>query len=191
MALQPCSRDPMLQQRLCEISGAASQALDEVRQITHGLRPYQLDRLGLTLAVRAIVNRASENSQILFAGYVDDVDGLFDKESEIHVYRIIQEGVNNVFKHSNATEAAVVVKRQEAGVTLSIRDNGRGFDTSMMSAVGLPEAGFGLNGIGERVRILNGKFSVDSRPGQGAILNVELPAARSKHEARSEIVDRG
>ena len=126
MAMQSNPSDHGLQDRLKEISITTSQAIDEVRQITHGLRPYQLDRLGLTQAIRASVNRASENCSILFASRVEDIDELFDKDAEIHVYRIVQEAVNNVVKHSGATEATVVIKVRTGGVTVSIRDNGRG-----------------------------------------------------------------
>ena len=112
LAMQRAPDETMLRERLGEISGATSQALEEVRQITHGLRPYQLNRLGLTQAMRATVSRASANSAILFASRVEDVDGIFDNDSEIHVYRIVQEAINNVLKHSGATEAAVVIKKR-------------------------------------------------------------------------------
>jgi len=182
LAMQPTTDESVLHQRLEAISGVASQAIEEVRQITHDLRPYQLDRLGLTLAIRAIINRVSENCPILFASHVDDIDGLFNNESEIHVYRIVQEGLNNVVKHSAATEAAVVIKRQAQLVSLSIRDNGRGFNTSLENAAGLNEAGFGLSGISERIRILGGTLTLDSRLGQGTNLTCEIPPTNSRHE---------
>ena len=160
------------QQRLKEISDMTSQAIEEVRQISHDLRPYQLDRLGLSQAIRATVTRASESSSVVFASHVDDIDSIFDSESQIHVYRIVQEAVNNILKHSAATEAAVVIKSEPALISICIRDNGRGFD----AGVGEPQdLGFGLSGIGERVRILNGRLTVDTRPGQGANLTIEIP----------------
>src|SRR5262249_31204600 len=119
-AMQPAPNDSSLRQQLDEISTAAAQAIEEIRPITHDLRPYQLDRLGLTQALRALIHRMAENSTTVFASHVDDIDGLFDKESEMHVYRIVQEGINNVIKHSNATEAAVVIKRDGDLVSISI-----------------------------------------------------------------------
>ena len=162
------------QDRLKEISATTSLAIDEVRQITHGLRPYQLDRLGLTQAIRASVNRASENGSILFASRVEDIDGLFDKDAEIHVYRIVQEAVNNVVKHSGATEATVVIKKRTGGVTLSIRDNGRGCDPMKLSSQSC-DHGYGLSGMAERVRILGGTMTIDSQISQGTSLNVDVP----------------
>jgi signal transduction histidine kinase len=170
LALQMPDDKTALQHRLDVISETASHAIEEVRQITHNLRPYQLDRLGLTQAVRAIIKQVSENSQILFANHVDDIDRIFDEESEIHVYRIVQESLNNIVKHSGATEATVVVKRQTTAVLLSIRDNGQGFDSIPANSVGM-----GLNGITERVWILGGKSTINSSPGQGTNLTFEIP----------------
>jgi signal transduction histidine kinase len=177
LAIQGGSEPPALEERLTEISGATSQAIEEVRQITHGLRPYQLDRLGLTQAIRASVNRASEASEsqsILFAVRVEDIDGQFDKDSEIHIYRIVQEAVTNVVKHSGATEAAVVIKKRAGVVSLSIRDNGRGFDLAKNSDQS-NNLGYGLSGIAERARILGATFAIDPKPGHGTTLTVEIP----------------
>ena len=174
LAIQRPPEEQALRHRLDEISGATSQAIDEVRRITHGLRPYQLDRLGLTQAIRASVSRASENSAILFASRVEDIDGLFDKDAEIHVYRIVQEAITNAVKHSSATEAAVVIKKRTAVVSLAIRDNGRGFNPAKPSSEP-HDLGYGLNGIAERVRILGGTLEMDSRPGEGTSMTVVVP----------------
>jgi signal transduction histidine kinase len=180
LAMQPVA-ETVLRHRLDEISQCASEAIAEVREITYALRPYQLDRLGLTQTIRATVNRAAENSTILFASHADDVDGMFDKESEIHVYRIVQEAVNNILKHSGATEATVVVKKLGASASLSIRDNGRGFDPEAVQNSESEDVGHGLNGIKERVRILSGTFAIESQPGQGTTLTVEIPIHISNH----------
>jgi signal transduction histidine kinase len=175
LAMQSAPDEAAWHQRLEDISGTALQALEDVRQITHDLRPYQLDRLGLTQAIRATTRRVSENCPIVFASHVDEVDGVFDKESEIHIYRIVQEGINNVIKHSGATEAAVVVKMEPGCLSISIRDNGRGFESGEMLAEDSPAAGFGLSGIRERAQIMGGVVKIDSSPGQGVNLKAEIP----------------
>ncbi len=180
-----------VRERLEEISDATSQALDEVRQITQGLRPYQLNRLGLTQAIRASLNQVSSNSQIVFANRVEDLDNIFDQDSEIHVYRIVQEAINNVMKHSAANEAAVVIKSRNQVVSLSIRDNGKGFDMGMISASEPSGLGFGLSGIAERVRILGGTLAVDSRLGRGTTLTIEIPVPDRKHATRNNDTHRG
>jgi signal transduction histidine kinase len=188
-AMLPAAGDSALRKQLDEISSAASQAIEEVRQITHDLRPYQLDRLGLTHALRALISRMAENSATVFASHVDNIDGLFDKEPEIHVYRIVQEGINNVVKHSNATEATVVIKRDGNLVSISIRDNGCGFDMNVGNSNDslLRHTGLGLNGVSERASILGGKLTLESRPGQGTTLKFEL--ATKPHETRHQTAD--
>jgi signal transduction histidine kinase len=183
VAMQRSVEENGVRKRLEEISDTTSQALDEVRQITHGLRPYQLDRLGLTKAIRAILNQVSSDSRIVFASRVDDVDNVFDQDSEIHVYRIVQEAINNVIKHAAASEAAVVIKNRNGIVSVSIRDNGRGFDLNSVSPSEPNALGYGLSGIAERVRILGGTLIVDSRPGKGTNLSVEIPLPVGKNES--------
>lgn len=173
VALQPVPDEKGSQHRLNEISTATSQAIEEVREITHGLRPYQLDRLGLTQAIRTSVQQAAVDKSISFACRVQDVDGLFDQDTEIHVYRIVQEAVTNVVKHAAATEATVVVKRRPDSVSLSIRDNGRGFEAAQL-AVQPHGLGYGLTGISERARILGATMTIDSHPGSGTSLTVDI-----------------
>lgn len=180
LAMQSSLDEADRQSRLSKISEITSQAIEEVRQITHDLRPYQLDRLGLTQAIRAVVSQASENGPILIATYSDTIDGIFDKESEIHLYRIVQEALNNILKHSAATEATVVVKSQNGLVSLSIRDNGCGFDTDVTGSTSVRDIGYGLGGMRERTRILGGRFTIYSHPAQGTSITIEIPKPVSK-----------
>ena len=180
LALQSAPNQAELVQRLEGISGTALEALEEVRQITHDLGPYQLDRLGLTRAIRASIRLVSENCPIEFASHVDEIDGVFDKESEIHIYRIVQEALSNVVKHSGATEAAVVVKKETTALSLSIRDNGRGFAAAGPAGQNGDEPGFGLNGIHERTRILHAIFEIDTAPAQGVNLKLQVPLPTPK-----------
>lgn len=156
-------------EQLDEIAQAATAAIDEVREITYNLRPYQLDRLGLTKAVESMIRRASD--RIEFQSEIDDLDGAFPKDAEINVYRIAQETVNNIVKHSGAGKASVRVKRTENAVEMIVGDDGRGFET------GNGTAGFGLIGIEERARMLGGSLSIESAAGRGTIVFVKLPVA--------------
>lgn len=171
LALQSVGEQSGVRQRLEEISNTTVEAINEVREITHDLRPYQLDRVGLTQSIRAITRKVSETHPVSFACHVDDIDGIFGNAIEIHVYRIIQEGINNIVKHSAATEATVVVKITADGLSISIRDNGRGIAAGGISA----EAGFGLSGIRERAEIMGGAARVDSSPDQGVSLQIQIP----------------
>jgi signal transduction histidine kinase len=187
LALQSAD-DSTLQKRLEDISGTVLNAIEEVRQITHDLRPYQLDRLGLSQSIRALVRKVAESCPVELASHVDEIDGLFPKDSEINIYRIVQEGINNVVKHSEATEAAVVLKSQPGAVTISIRDNGRGLAPGQILSEG-SAGGFGLSGIRERARILNGRVEVESASGGGFNLKVEIPVAAIQPQAEKHAIE--
>jgi signal transduction histidine kinase/ligand-binding sensor domain-containing protein len=154
-------------EQLNEISSLASQVLAEVREISYDLRPYHLDQLGLTGALRSIISRVSSSSRIVFSEDLDEVNNLFPKEQEINIFRIVQEAVNNIVKHSRATAAAVEIKRNGDSVTFTVSDNGIGFEGSRQ--------GFGLTGMAERVRILDGSMAMRSAAGEGTTVIVTIP----------------
>jgi signal transduction histidine kinase len=106
---------------------------------------------------------------------VDDIDGLFSKESEINIYRIVQESVNNIMKHSGATQARVIVKRIDSEVMLEIRDNGKGLDSVIGIELPHERSGLGLLGIRERVKLLAGTFSIHSVPARGTKIIISIP----------------
>lgn len=174
-ALQSDVEGAGLRHWLEDLSGATLQAINAVREITHNLQPYQLDRLGLTQSIRSLTRKVSENSSVDFACLVDDIDGAFDKDSEIHIYRIIQEGLSNIIKHSGATEATILVKRNPANLAISIRDNGCGLSAAASSS----GAGLGLSSIHERAIMLHGAAKVESQPGQGVNLQIEIPLTKT------------
>jgi signal transduction histidine kinase/ligand-binding sensor domain-containing protein len=160
--------------QVSEIVATASDALKEVREIAYNLRPVELDRLGLTKALRAMVKKVSGSSRINISAGIDEIDRLFSTESEINLYRIVQESINNIVKHSGATEASVVITQAESGLVITIHDNGKGFDTQSVSAGDLRIAGFGLMGIYERTRILGGRYTIESAPGLGTTINIQI-----------------
>lgn len=152
--------------RVEEISAEASQAIGEVREIAQNLRPHHLDHLGLTRALKALVRKAADASTIRFAATVDDLDGLFPKEAEITVYRVVQECVNNVLKHSNAATAEVTARHAGSRLSITVRDDGRGFEPATVDH--RPgQGGFGLLGMIERVTSLGGRIDLRSAPGRG------------------------
>jgi signal transduction histidine kinase len=160
---------PATMRQMEEITAAAGQAIDEVRKVAYGLRPYQLDRLGLTRALHALVEGTAASSGILLEAAIADVNGLFATADEINVYRIVQEGVSNMIRHARSSKGyvAVVVRGQE--IEIRLEDDGIGFDPAAEGG------GLGLSGIAERARILGGQATVRSAPGQGTSLIVKIP----------------
>jgi signal transduction histidine kinase len=169
-ARQATAGDDATRHALGDISTTASTALREVQEIAYNLGPYQLDRLGFKRTIETLLTRATSASGIAFTPDLADVNGVMAKDVEVNVFRMIQESVNNVIKHSAATEAAVRVAHSDGALTVMVQDNGRGFATAA------PEThGFGLVGLAERARILGGTFAIDSAPGFGTRIDISLP----------------
>ncbi len=142
-------------EQLAEISGASAQAISEVREIAYNLRPYLVDRLGLTKAISELLEKVEDGTALEIEDELEDIDGLFEKEAEISIYRIIQESFNNIMKHSGATKVRVSMTETERSVKIEIADNGKGFDVDSASETD-KRGGFGLLGMSERVRMLGG-----------------------------------
>ena len=155
---------------LGSISESASQALEEVREITNNLRPQLLDRLGLTRAIQSMLKKVAGVVEI--ESDIDLIDGLFTENEEISIYRIVQESVNNIIKHSNASNASVSITRDGSNVAIKIQDNGRGFDFVNANA---ERHKLGLVGLNERAQLLKGEILIESRPGEGTTIRVMIP----------------
>jgi signal transduction histidine kinase len=166
----------MLQEQLDNIVAEATQAIDETKEIAYNLRPYQLDRLGLTGSIEEMVKKISDSRKhkLTFHTRIDDIDGIFPKDAELNIYRIIQESVNNLVKHSEATEAEVIIKNNLSGVEIAVKDNGKGFTIKSSESNEPVERGFGLVSITERTRILGGKLTVQSKKGEGTTITAKL-----------------
>jgi signal transduction histidine kinase/ligand-binding sensor domain-containing protein len=160
-------------EQLLQISELSSQALDGVREIAYNLRPYQIDRIGLTKAIEFMVRKVAETSTIRFVREIDRMDGCLAPDAEINLYRIVQESVNNILRHSNATEARLRLYRDDRRVSLVIEDNGRGFSPEA-SASEARRGGFGLTGMAERARMLGGRLTVRSASKQGTVIEVTI-----------------
>ena len=155
-----------------EVTAAAARSIEEVREIAHNLRPYHLDEIGLTDAVAAMVERVAEASSISFTLEQDDLKGLLSPEVEINLYRMIQECLNNIVKHAQATAVALSIRRNAQSLVVVIKDNGRGFDLAQV--LSRKDRGFGLAGLAERVRLLGGKETIQSEPNLGTTITITL-----------------
>lgn len=160
---------PALREELEGIGALATQAVTEVRRISHALRPPQLDHLGLTRALRAMLDSVARTAGFRLSCRVEDIDGVYPAELEANWYRILQEGLNNILKHARARNVDVVLEHDVRTVRLIVADDGRGFVPT--AAAG----GIGLRNIAERVRILGGELRIDSAPETGTRLEITAP----------------
>ncbi len=165
-----------LSQQLTDIVRLAGEAIAEVRQISHDLRPYQLDQLGLTRALRAMIEASAQATGIVFDVKLEPVDEVFSPDDAIHLYRIVQESLNNILKHAQASRVRLVLERDLHEVRLHVEDDGRGLaETAAAGRAG----GFGLLNMSERVQILGGRLILGRPSGKGAALSVVIPVPES------------
>lgn len=169
-------------QTIQEISSEATAAMEETRAISYDLRPFHLDRLGLSKAIQALVRTASHASEIEFTTDLREIDNAFPEEFRINFFRIVQEAVNNIIKHSGATKAEIVAIAGDSTLQLSISDNGKGLPTESRPVSSGP-GGFGLTGIEERAHLLYGTLFIRSHPGTGTQLKIVFSLKRSRINA--------
>ncbi len=149
-------------------------AIDETRSISYNLRPFRLDRLGLRNAAENLIRSVDKASGVRFSYDIADIDQLLPEDQRINFYRIIQESLNNIVKHSHGTQASVRVKHYGSRILLVIQDNGRGFSSEGPTPT-TGQGGFGLTGMAERTALLGGILSIRSDHNRGTIISVEIP----------------
>jgi signal transduction histidine kinase len=142
--------------RYADITETASSSIEEVRRIAFNLFPYQLDRMGLTKAIESIVRTIVESLPIQIQSDIDTIDGIFNKEQESSIFRIVQECLNNVIKHSRADKGIVRIEKNNGSLIITIGDNGIGFNNELMNN---ESKGFGLKNIQNRVMLLQGSIT--------------------------------
>jgi signal transduction histidine kinase len=174
---------------------AVGKAVEQLRLSIGGLqalitelRPAALDQLGVKPALEALLSRMTATSGIEIGARIDLASGgdreptRLSSEIESTIYRLVQEALTNVVKHAEADRAWVEVSEDQQEVTVTVRDNGTGFDPHQ------PACGFGLVGMRERAELANGRLLIDSSPEQGTTVRVVLPADRAKAAPESEVM---
>jgi PAS domain S-box-containing protein len=161
--------------RLAEISMLVDETLEHVRELSHTLRPTMLDEMGLVSTLRWYTSRYAERLGIQVEFEVTDLEDRLAAEIETTLYRIVQEALTNIARHAQAHRVQLHLAGHESGVSALIEDDGLGFDVQTKLAVGSARPGMGVLGMRERVALWGGTFTIQSWPGQGTRLFVELP----------------
>lgn len=159
-------------QRLSQSRSLAEQTLADLRRMIHELRPEVLDQLGLVPALRSYVKSRLEAEKIKVQLQLPQLDERLAPLVEITLFRVIQEAITNISRHSGASLVNIEVVMKDSTVIATIKDNGRGFDVE--AAFKAPES-WGLRGIRERVAVIGGELSIESSSEHGTRLQVRLP----------------
>ncbi|MCP9770927.1 hypothetical protein EGI22_23735 [Lacihabitans sp. LS3-19] len=147
-----------------------TETLDDTRAMSYNLRPPILSTMGLTVAIQVLVEKMQNSSNLKIELEIkESVDGVVSKDLEINIYRILQEGFNNVMKHANATHIDLKIAKKEDRIEINFQDNGIGFKQNIKIN------GQGILGIKERVALLGGTINIVSDSGKGTLLQIHVP----------------
>ncbi len=162
-------------QRLEQLWQQTNTIIQEVRRLSQDMRPDALDRLGLLPALEWLASKVEEYSGIATKVKVHGSERRLPEELELVLFRISQEALRNIWRHSQATEAKVVVQFEDAVIQVNIRDNGKGFKLSGNIGDLARDGKLGLAGMQERIRLVGGSLKIDSKPGKGTTVAIEAP----------------
>jgi signal transduction histidine kinase len=170
-----------LQQRLCSRMECSGHLADfksrlhelsaDIHHLSRQLHPSKLQELGLTAAVESLCQESGKQKEIEVEFLHNEIPRSLPGEVALCLYRIVQEALHNVFKHSGAKSAAVEMYTTDTDVQLNVSDTGKGFDVESARAAG----GLGLVSMEERLRALGGVIRIESRRSEGARIEVTLP----------------
>lgn len=167
---------PAWSQKVAEFSEIVKGTIMTIRDLAYSLRPTNLDQLGLAKTIHQYCEEFSNSAKVkvdLFVAGIDDLE--IDSDTEIILYRLIQEGLKNVQKHADATHATIRLLASFPNIILRIEDNGKGFDIENRLVSAVNEKRMGLKGMEERVAFLGGKIRIQSSLIQGTKIFIEIP----------------
>jgi len=180
--IQAALSDATARERVATSRQLLQQTMDGLRKLVYDLRPTMLDDLGLLPAIRWYARTRLDAVGVQTRVEAAECDGRLSPALETALFRIAQEGVNNIAKHASARNAWVRLDCKHGRVTLMVEDDGRGFDLDQKIEPGGQLGHLGLFGIQERVVLLGGTVSVDSALGHGTRLVVTVPARMGEGE---------
>jgi PAS domain S-box-containing protein len=174
--LRRCSLEAEPQKGLEEAATYLLGIIDKVRRISHDLCPSILERLGLSEALLDLFEEFQKycGQEMTIKADLDDVKNILPEEANIVIYRITQEFLANVHKHSEATQVRVAIKAMPEKVTINLEDNGKGFVVDEIKDRTGERRGLGLASMEERLRMLGSRYSLTSQPGVGTRLYFEI-----------------
>jgi len=158
-----------------EILRFIDQVVENVRRLSRNLSPVALEELGLSSAIRGLVNAAEKTYDIRIATDAVPLDGLFAKDVQIGVYRVLQEALTNVGKHARAKNVSLAIRKGDGRMSFSVEDDGTGFNVAQAVASVQSEKGLGLTIMKERVQMLGGTFDLWSEEGKGTRVTFSVP----------------
>ncbi len=171
---------PGLKQSCTEMLAFNDQIIETVRRMTRGLNPSALEALGLRAAVKQMVREFSDYAGCGIQTDIEPLDRVVSRDTQISLYRIIQEALTNINKHAQATRVSIKAIEDEDACTIRVvvEDNGKGFDSREVHVREGRENGMGLAAMQLRSRMIGAQLTIRSQPGQGTRITVSLPTQK-------------
>ena len=151
------------------------QIIENVRRLSRDLSPSILEDLGLTAALKWLLEDFAKHSNIKVDIDMPTLDNRFSDDAQIAIYRIFQEAFTNIIKHAQAKTVSIVVKKEGGRVHFWVQDDGRGFDISQVEARYPSDRSLGLIAMDERARMLGGKLELNGQKGKGTRIRFSIP----------------
>jgi PAS domain S-box-containing protein len=162
--------------KLSEISRILQESISSDRDLSYDLRPAGMDQLGLVKTTYQLCEDFSQKNKVPVDFFSAGIDALkLDFDTAINIYRLIQEGFNNIRKHARADKVIIRLVASSPNIILRIEDDGQGFDVTNRLSTALKEKRMGLSSMEERVSLLGGKMDIKSRIGRGTRILIEIP----------------
>lgn len=154
-----------------DLSDISDNTLEEIRSIARGLHPSNLERLGLTQSINALVYHMDMSTDLFFTEEIEVIDHILDKEAELHLFRIIQESLANIIKHAEARAVKIKIAKTGKDIKVTVHDNGKGFDFETK----LKNKSLGLKTLLERTKIIGAIMRIDSKINKGTLITLQIP----------------
>jgi signal transduction histidine kinase len=170
------SAHPEIRQKISEMTITLQESIKAVRDLSYDLRPTVLDEMGLVETILQYCHEFSKNNGISVNFRTAGMKNLkLDFDTEINLYRLVQEGLTNIKKHAAACDVTIRLVAVSPNIILQIEDNGRGFDVQERLANITKEKRMGIRSIQERVKLLQGEMVLQSKPKQGTKIFIKFP----------------
>jgi signal transduction histidine kinase/HAMP domain-containing protein len=169
---------PKTEEHVATAREILGRVLDSIQRLMRDLRPALLDDLGLIPAIKSHAEERLVPQGISFSVEGQGTEGRLPSVMETALFRIAQEAITNIVKHSGASEVLITLNVRNGKVLLVVKDNGAGFDVSSVSTMKRGGRGLGLHGMQERATILGGKCQIESTAGRGTMVLVEVPSMK-------------
>jgi PAS domain S-box-containing protein len=168
-------QDPNIREKLQYLEKDADMAFNDVRRYSHDLRPVILERSGLIAALEQLVEDYNKLGQLQIKMKIGREEPKLPEEVKLGFFRIAQEALNNIRKHAKATQINIILTFREDQLEMSVSDNGIGFDIMEASARASGKGSLGLMSMKERADLIKANLKIESKPGYGTTIRVEIP----------------